>query len=88
MSDLGTDNLSLLISFEVEVRKISWESAEQKVNGQLKFLTWDSPLGNQAGLNGEKCECGSRKRKYRGLIPARSAAKAARRAGVPDHAED
>lgn len=35
----------------------------------------------------KKCECGSRKREYRGLIPhdlRRSAAKAARRAGVPE----
>lgn len=38
-------------------------------------------------VTAKKCECGSRKREYRGLIPhdlRRSAAKAARRAGVPE----
>jgi integrase len=43
--------------------------------------------GCGATVAGRKCECGSRKREYRGLIPhdlRRSAAKAARRAGVPE----
>jgi hypothetical protein len=38
-------------------------------------------------MTGRKCECGSRQRKYRGLIIhdfRRSAAKALRRAGVPE----